>query len=499
MNPTDVLRASNFGKRVAEEETNDLSAYFVQTEQWRKVFNGEVDTIYGPKGSGKSAIYLLMTEHQVDFYGRGVILVPAEEPRGQPAFRTVETDPPTSEPEFQGLWKLYFATLIQASLRDYQIDNEPARNLRRILDEAHLIAASGGLAQILQNVRAYVRHVFRPPAAVEAGVQLNQLSGAVEGVSGKIVFAEPPINRPDLTSVDRLLKYGNDALAVSRSTIWLVLDRLDVAFADNTDLEKNALRALFRVYLDMRSLPNVVPKIFLRTDIWKRITEEGFREASHITNSVTIRWEPRTLLNLVVNRLLKNSAICEYYGVDPAAVRASAAKQEAFFYRVFPQQIDAGPNKPKSIMWMITRTQDGTRQPAPREIIHLLNAARDNQLQRLELGTDEDESGTLISRQAIREALPEVSRTRLQQTVYAEYPRLKPLIERLQGQHTLQHVDTLASIWGTTTEETRRHANDLVEIGFFEPRGTNDDPLFWVPFVYRDAAQMIQGTASADE
>ena len=45
---------------------------------------------------------------------------------------------------------------------------------------------------------------------------------------------------------------------------WILLDRLDVAFADSADLEANALRALFRVYPDMAALSNFGVKIFLR-------------------------------------------------------------------------------------------------------------------------------------------------------------------------------------------------------------------------------------------
>src|SRR5690606_29211793 len=90
---------------------------------------------------------------------------------------------------------------------------------------------------------------------------------------------------------------------------WVLLDRLDVAFAENVELESNALRALFRVYLDLLALSNVKLKIFLRTDIWARITSEGFREASHITRHVTITWNRSSLLNLVVKRAVHNETI----------------------------------------------------------------------------------------------------------------------------------------------------------------------------------------------
>jgi hypothetical protein len=52
MDKRTLLSNSTFGNRVAEFEGEALSSYFVETEQWRKVLAGEVDIIYGPKGSG---------------------------------------------------------------------------------------------------------------------------------------------------------------------------------------------------------------------------------------------------------------------------------------------------------------------------------------------------------------------------------------------------------------------------------------------------------------
>ena len=103
-------------------------------------------------------------------------------------------------------------------------------------------------------------------------------------------------------SADELLELADESLEAERLKIWIILDRLDVAFAESAKLEGNALRALFRVYRDMAALENLSLKIFLRNDIWIRITSVGFREASHITKSITITWEPQALLNLVIRR-----------------------------------------------------------------------------------------------------------------------------------------------------------------------------------------------------
>ena len=64
-------------------------------------------------------------------------------------------------------------------------------------------------------------------------------------------------------------------LAQANFEVWVLLDRLDVAFAETHNLEKNALRALFRVYMDFGGLTKIKLKIFIRSDIWQDIVDEG--------------------------------------------------------------------------------------------------------------------------------------------------------------------------------------------------------------------------------
>ncbi|MGH3692752.1 MAG: hypothetical protein ACRDRX_01895 [Pseudonocardiaceae bacterium] len=61
-----LLTGLSLGKRVAEEEVDDLASYFVETEQWRKVLADEVDIIFGPKGAGKSAIYSTLLQRDAE-------------------------------------------------------------------------------------------------------------------------------------------------------------------------------------------------------------------------------------------------------------------------------------------------------------------------------------------------------------------------------------------------------------------------------------------------
>jgi hypothetical protein len=491
-----LLEEASFGERIAEDEVRELADYFVETDQWRRLSSGEADIVYGPKGAGKSALYSLLVQRSDQLFDKGILLVTAESPSGTPAFRDIADEPPTSEAEFVALWKAYFLSLVAAILQDYGVATAEAARVYTYLEGARLPHGKASLRSRLRAVREFVSRMS--PEAVEGGVLLDTTGNPV-GVTGKISLREPTIAmRADgFVSIDELLEDANVALGALDFRVWLLLDRLDVAFLQHEDLEKNALRALFKAYLDMKPLDQISLKIFLRTDIWERITEEGFREASHITASITITWDDQSLMQLMLRRILRNPRVAEFYGVDPDAVFSSVAQQETLFKRIVPDQVDRG-KAPKTFDWMRTRTQDGSRQTAPRELIHLLTSLRESELKRIEVGHDEPDDEALFDRQAFKDALREVSEVRLKQTMYSEYPDDRPHIEAMHGAKAQQTPASLMGVWNANEPRARFIADRLVQLGFFERRGTRDEPIYWVPFLYRDVLGLIQGEAKIE-
>ncbi|MBI5021006.1 MAG: hypothetical protein HZB59_06185 [Ignavibacteriales bacterium] len=495
MTKQEVLQSANFGHRVAEEESKELERYFVATDQWKRTFAGDVDIIYGAKGTGKSALYSLLIQRASDLLDKGVIVVSAEQPRGTPVFKDLQQDPPTTEREFTGLWRLYLLSLLGATLKEYSANDASAIAVLDYLEQAKLLESTTNLPKMLRNVFEYVKRVFRP-SAVQGEIKIDPMTGLPAGFSGKISFDEVSIAADQsIQSVNELLKNADKAFAKLGVTVWILLDRLDVAFAETDSLEENALRALFRNYLELTNLSNVRLKIFLRTDIWNRLTKTGFREASHVTRHLTISWDRSSLMSLMLRRAVNNESICTHYSIKPDEVFSSIANQETLFYRIFPKQVDVGLKKPKTLDWMIGHTKDGTGHTAPRELIHLLSVAREMQLRHFEVGDKELDQECIFSSVSFREALPKISDVRLSQTLFAEYPKLRPFIDKLAGEKTQQYSGTLAGIWQVNEIEALAIANSLVEVGFFELRGTKTTPYFWVPFLYRDAARMIQGDA----
>lgn len=497
MKKIEILKQLRFGERIAEEELDNLEKYFVATDQWSRVFSGEVDVIYGSKGSGKSAIYALIDKRQSDLFDRKILIKGAENVRGNTAFKEVLGDPPPSERSFIELWKLYFLIISASTLREYGISDEKSQALTSALEKAQLLPEAASLGQIFQRAKRLIwSYVFPDRESVEWTLSLDPVT-QMPIVSRKVSLgqpAQPEDVRTDLP-LDELVGYVNDALAAQDYSLWVLFDRLDVAFNDTPDLERNALRALFRVYNDFKAYDRLKLKIFVRDDIWERITEGGFAEASHITRTTTITWTYESLLNLFTRRLLVNEGFCSAYGINASEVEDEFDKQTALVESIFPDKVETG-NNPNTFRWMVNRVQDGSGKSAPRELIHMSEMIRQQQVSRLERGEDDTSDSALFERAVFKPALREVSKVRYEQTFKAENPSLAPYTEKFRDQKTEQTLNTLSTLWGTTEEETISLVERLIKSGFFEKRTVKDETTFWVPFIYRDALEMVQGRAT---
>lgn len=495
MKKIELLKNSRFGERVAEEEQETLSSYFVETDTWRQLLNGELDVIYGSKGSGKSALYSNLLKHADTFASENTLLIAAEELRGEPVFRQVLSRDKIGEDEFKGLWLIYIITLIGKQVAQFNGENPKVSNFIKRLEDEGLLEGTG-LRRFLSNARDYVKDFFGKVRELGGGVELDPITG-IPKVTGSIAFHEPTrdLRKAGIISVYDLLDTAQEVLESLDTKVWIMFDRLDVAFSDSPELEAVALKTLFRTYNDIRSKNNIKMKIFIRDDIWKRIVADtGFREGSHITKQVTIQWNDQDLFQLLTSRILDNQIFREFLNVSKEEVFRDSNKQLKIFYSIFPDQVETG-NNPNTFNWMVGRVKDGLKICAPRELIHLLNESRLAQIRQLETGTPEETYDEIIGRSALKEALKEVSKVRLNQTIYTEFPALKTYIEKLIEHKTEQDIKTLSRIFGTSKKSTMDIVQKLVAIGLFEERKDRKSNVttYWTPFLYRDGLGMVQG------
>jgi hypothetical protein len=185
-----VLRSLTFGQQVAEDEGVELAKYFVETADWRRLLSGNVDVIYGQKGAGKSALYSLLINRASELGARGVSVVAAENVRGATAFQELNSDPPPTEHEFVGLWKMYLLSLVGDLLERESFDDPDATAVISALKADGLMRESRTLPSLLRAVADYVKSLLRPKA-VEGSVILDHHTGIPIGFTGKIVMKEP--------------------------------------------------------------------------------------------------------------------------------------------------------------------------------------------------------------------------------------------------------------------------------------------------------------------
>ena len=111
------------------------------------------------------------------------------------------------------------------------------------------------------------------------------------------------------------------------------MDRLDESFVGRPDIEALALRALVRVFLDLRAYDNVCLKLFVRNDLFRKITKDGFVNLTHVSaRKKEIVWDDNDLFAMLCQRIRKNDEILRTIGLYRAGDRQ-------LFNAIFPAHV----------------------------------------------------------------------------------------------------------------------------------------------------------------
>lgn len=494
----DLLDSLDFGSSVAEEETKNLQKYFVDTRFWRNLSNDKYDIILGAKGSGKSALYLNLISKRDEFAQRGIIIVEAENPRGDTVFgllnsatRTEKYDNPNKEAlihdDIIDFWKLYFLTVITSKLRSTGFKGEHFSVIESLLESAGLLPKTTSLTDAFNNVLHFLRQVvslqfFQPE------VEVNPATGTFT-FKGKISFEKysSKEHKEGYNTLDDLLGKINDDLAEANQTVWILLDRLDVAFVDEKDLERRALKALFMVYNSLKRYEQLRCKIFLRDDIMMKITYDGLREASHLTRMINLAIDENTLFNILIKRLLNNPSIIQIYKVNVEDCLADVEKQKQLFESVFPEKIKENEGEHSVFDWVVSRISDGNGVFTPRELIYFLNQSKEQQIELLELGNKIPE-GKFFAPDALKRAIREVSKAKFERTLIAENPDQVDNFKKFRSARAQVSTEWMKSMLrdkaGKKIEDVDLFANALSDIGFLKRVSETE---WQIPYIYQYA------------
>ena len=327
----EIIRTLDLGNSVAEFDA-DLERFFVETEPFRALVEGRSDIIAGDKGTGKTALYKILQKR----YGaipelKNVEVVTAFNPSGNPVFQRLAHHEVLTEGQYGTVWKAYTLSLVGNWLLSLYDDapTDKMRELDDLLTRTSLRTKDDTPATVFSKIMNTIRLALSPTAA-EMKMTLSETGIPI--LTPRLEFDAAGAHSKNVATVSHEDALGllNAALSEAEITVWVVLDRLDEAFQGFPETETPALRALFRTYLDLLEFDHIKLKLFVRRDLFRKITRGGFVNLTHVNSrKIEIMWEEDDLRNLLCRRMRENPAFIE-------ALAAADASDSELFDAVFP-------------------------------------------------------------------------------------------------------------------------------------------------------------------
>lgn len=390
------------GAKAEDETVTDLTQ-FLPLPAHVRALEPSVLVVTGGRGAGKTAMFRVLLESKgieaLYRFGRPSSLAPVERVRFVAGFDKTKKFP-------------------EAAVVSQALDNASLGKLRAfwtgllvssLLREEHcadsLTASLGELAA-----------GFELPAA------LSRWLPVVETNLERFVLA-----------LDKL----DDWLIEDERWVFVTYDRLDTVTVEYPGL-RPFVRELLAFWLEQwRRRERILPKIFLRTDLFE---EEflAFPDGSKLKgNRLDLTWDPAWLYRLLFKRMANRSRrlrgflerSCGLRFVEDVALGWMPQESEDA-YRVaietmVGRYMGSGPSKGDSYQWVVNHLQDANGMLVPRSILKLFSKAA-------EIQTEGAGGDRLLHPSSLQGALMDTSEERLRE-LFEEYPwmaQLKAVLRR---------------------------------------------------------------------
>jgi len=500
-----LLSNLDLGSVVAETD-NLLESARVETSVFDDLLADRVDLILGTKGSGKTALYRIFVDFLPDLLLKShrVVIAHGVRQRQDSVFLAYKKQfDRLSEDDFTDFWCVYLISLAYEQFvrsKDYKdllLDcSSEIAAFRRQYREASIpeFERKKSLKEIigwtLEAVKRLKPSVTWTPQGDVGQFEFSLGDGSPQQ-EGKIKTVSAVLP-PKITELSTSLE---DILVKAGLSLWLMVDQLDELFERRSKTEQKALRGLLKAVRLFKS-ENIRVKIFLRDDILEQIVAgRGFTALSHITarSSDTLRWSEEQILTLVVRRIFSNEPLSTWVQVDERLYNTSIEYQKQLFYNIFTKTVYRPPNQSTTLRWIYNHTKDGRGVVTPRDVIHLLDRARQKQIDiyRRDL---QGETDRLIHGVAVNYGLEELSQQKRSTYLEAEFPDKWKEIRKLIGGGTEYSEKALIRLFGKKHEQT---IEDLISLGIIERATKKSKRSYKIPFLYRRGLECTQKFVSA--
>lgn len=358
----DILQQLELGNPVAEFDQG-LSQYFLVTDAFNRLIHGKADMITGEKGTGKTAIYQFLQQcKNTRPELKSTEIIAGINPSGEPLFRRFGEETKLSEGQYVTIWKLYFLSLIS----NWIIKNYPKplsknfSDLETLLSKIGLLSKDDSAGSVFTRLMGWLRDQIHP-TALGVDITINEFGFPVYSPKVELGRAEPTQkeNSDEITiSHKEAFQLLETVLAERNLRVWVIMDRLDESFIGRPDIEIPALRALIRSFMDLYEYNHIRIKLFVRTDLFRKITQGGFVNLTHVNARKTeIVWDDEDLMMLLCQRIRNNHELLRSIGLN-------RANNQHLFRALFPEKMDLNRNQ-LTWKWILNQIRDGNGVKAP--------------------------------------------------------------------------------------------------------------------------------------
>lgn len=467
-----IIESLQFQALNAADPKRDLNLLFQKTANFDKFLDETTCLIRGRKGTGKTALYLLLLKHESK--GKQLARGRLDSVTFLSGHGGFQNSRPTRN-EFQiindnltdnnGTWEAFW--------RAYLI-------LRLFQENSLKLPDKGGQKTKFEGLREILKGLSRDNWQSEHTRALIQLS---TDSNLRLVL-------PD--ALDILNEQQSD----QNQTLWLLYDDLDEDFPERNGVRQQALTGLFQLIqaCDARRLTSIRFKIFLREDIWNRL---NFDNKSHFNGrDLFLKWTRVDFLRLALRQAMQSRDFKSLVDRLAPVENIDNANEETLnraLDLLWGIRRRTGDKAKYVYRWVYERLSDLSGTTFPRSLSALLQGAKEHELTYKEQTLIKPPTDRLLRGKSLEIGLEKASEERCD-AIKQEYPELCQFFEALEGVQSLPSREQLEQVWQKTAQEIYpdfdEFANFLREIGLAKWR--EKEKRYGFPDIYVYGFRMIR-------
>ncbi|MUG97602.1 AAA family ATPase [Scytonema sp. UIC 10036] len=463
-NRWEIIENLQFPEVNAADPRQNLSLLFQRTTDFERFLDDTTCLIRGRKGTGKTALYWLLLQHSevaqklargrldntVCFSSHGRFY---ESRPSRDEFRVIHRSLQEG-----GSWEAFW--------RGYL--------LLRAFQEEHFSFPRGQQGKKFSDFKEIINNLSKERWQYEHTQALVQLS------------TEPRLQLIVKDAIDII----NEKARKQSQIIWFLYDDLDEDLPEEGEVRQQALTGLFQFVqsCDARRLTAIRFKIFLREDIWNRLS---FDNKSHFNGrDILLQWTRIDFLRLALRQAIQSTKfknLVDRFSPVESIDQASEEAIDRALELLWGSRRRRGDKAKYVSRWVYERLTDSSSTTFPRSLSILLQGAKEQELSYRGQTSIKSPTDRLLRGKSLEIGLKKASEERCS-AIKEEYPNLSRFFDSLKDVSALLSKEELQTIWRESAQDVISSFDNfaifLSEIGLAEWREKEQRYKFADIYVY---------------